>query len=176
MTSEQVVLVNEQDIEVGTMEKMAAHRSGALHRAVSIFIFSSSNELLLQQRAEVKYHSGLLWTNTCCGHPMPGESPADAAERRLYEEMGIRCLLQPVFSFLYTANVGNGLTEHEFDHVFVGRYDAAPEPAPWEVAAWKYVSRSELQQGLEREPNSFTPWFRICMADRGDQLFGQMNH
>ncbi|GAA4469297.1 isopentenyl-diphosphate Delta-isomerase [Nemorincola caseinilytica] len=176
MTTEQVVLVDDQDREIGVAGKMEVHVTGALHRAVSVFIFSSHNKLLLQQRAAVKYHSGLLWTNTCCGHPLPGESPIEAAERRLYEEMGIRCLLIPAYTFLYKADMGNGLTEHEFDHVFVGLYDAAPDPDPAEVAAWRYVPQSDLMASLQQEPEQYTAWFRICMADRGSELFGTMQH
>lgn len=120
---EYVVLVDEQDKETGTMEKLQAHLNGRLHRAVSVFLFNSKGELLLQQRASGKYHSANLWTNTCCSHPRPGESAYDAANRRLYEEMGLACELSEVFSFIYKAHLGNNLTEHEFDHVFVGTND-----------------------------------------------------
>src|SRR5690348_5807899 len=119
---EQVVLVNEEDQEVGTMEKMEAHRRGVLHRAFSVFIFNKQGEMLLQQRAQEKYHSGGLWTNACCSHPRPGEEVSEGAGRRLVEELGFETELQPVFNFVYKANFENGLIEHEFDHVYFGTY------------------------------------------------------
>ena len=125
MAENQVILVNEQDAPIGVMEKMEAHKTGTLHRAFSIFIFNSQGEMLLQQRAKGKYHSGGLWTNACCSHPQPGEQVEKAAERRLMEELGFSTSLEKVFDFLYKAGLDNGLTEHEFDHVFVGEYNGA---------------------------------------------------
>lgn len=168
---EQVILVDEQDNEIGIMEKQEAHVQGVLHRAISVFVFNSKNELLLQQRAAGKYHSALLWTNTCCSHPRPGESVSDAARRRLYEEMGIECTLEKAFSFIYTAGFDNGLTEHEYDHVFTGVSDVVPMPDDNEVAAWKYISREELKKSVEAEPGLYTEWFRICIDKWYDKLF-----
>ena len=120
---EEVVLVNEKDEAIGTMEKMAAHEKALLHRAFSVFVFNKNGDLLMQQRAHSKYHSGGLWTNTCCSHPRPGEHVADAANRRLQEEMGFTTSLNKAFDFTYKAAFDNGLTEHEFDHVFIGIYE-----------------------------------------------------
>src|SRR5579872_394906 len=137
MNKEYVVLVDEQDRELGTMEKMQAHREGKLHRAVSVFIFDPEKKLLLQKRADGKYHSAGLWTNTCCSHPHLHESPEAAAVRRLQEEMGITCKLRHAFNFTYTATFENNLSEHEFDHVFFGESSEIPKPDPEEVAEWK---------------------------------------
>src|SRR5215468_430433 len=115
---EQVILVNELDEEIGTMEKLSAHEQGVLHRAISVFIFNEKGEMLLQQRASRKYHSGGLWTNACCSHPHPGEATHAAALRRLKEEMGFETSLKKAFDFVYKTSFDNGLTEHEFDHVF----------------------------------------------------------
>ena len=156
-----VILVDEKDMPVGTMEKMEAHVKGALHRAISVFIFNSKGELLLQQRAIDKYHSPGLWTNTCCSHPAPGESILDAAERRLYEEMGIKCPLQHIFHFIYKASFDNGLTENELDHIFVGFTDELPAPNPAEAASWKYASPSDIIADLEKYPEIYTVWFRM---------------
>lgn len=168
---ENVVLVDEHDNEVGVMEKQEAHVQGALHRAISVFIFNSKNELLLQQRAGDKYHSALLWTNTCCSHPRQGEAVADAAVRRLQEEMGITCPLEKAFSFVYKADFDNGLTEHEYDHVFIGVSDSVPVPDSNEVASWKYISSAELKTSMADNPNEFTEWFRICIDNWQEQLF-----
>lgn len=157
-----VVTVNEQDETTGTMEKMEAHEKGILHRAFSIFLLNDKNELLLQQRAGTKYHSGGLWTNTCCSHPMPGEDINDAANRRLKEEMGIEAELQAAFHFTYKANVGNGLTEHEYDHVFTGHYNDDCIPDPEEVMGYKYINLDELAEWIEKEPAAFTTWMRIA--------------
>jgi len=135
---EQVVLVNELDHEIGLMEKMEAHEKALLHRAFSVFVFNAKGELLLQQRAFEKYHSGGLWTNTCCSHPRPNETVLDAANRRLMEEMGFQTPLQKVFDFIYQAAFSNGLTEHEFDHVFIGHYEGEILPDPQEVHAYEY--------------------------------------
>jgi isopentenyl-diphosphate Delta-isomerase len=158
---EQVVLVNERDEELGLMEKMEAHEKALLHRAFSVFVFNQSGELLLQQRALDKYHSGGLWTNTCCSHPRPNESVADAACRRLREEMGFEVPLQKVFDFIYQASFDNGLTEHEFDHVFVGYYDGPIQVNSAEVNDYRYRSMDSIQLSLETHDGLFTAWFEI---------------
>lgn len=164
-----VVLVDEQDHPTGIMEKMEAHEKGLLHRAFSVLLFNDQQEWLLQQRALDKYHCGGLWTNTCCSHPGPGEAAIDAAQRRLKEEMGIECALQPAFQLIYKAAFDNGLTEYEYDHVFVGRFSQAPQINPNEVAAWKYLSLSALRQDLLEAPDRYTPWFKL-IVERAGQL------
>ena len=168
-TEEQVVLVDERDKEVGLGEKIATHREGKLHRAFSIFIFNSAGELLLQKRTKAKYHTGELWTNTCCSHPRPGERLGDAVHRRLNEEMGFDCELEEIFSFTYRVEFDNELCEHEFDHVFTGRYDGEPAPNPKEVTDWKWNDMVSLKEDIENNPQRYTPWFRICI-DRMDSL------
>ena len=158
-----VVLVDENDCQIGLEEKMKAHQKGLLHRAISIFIFNSKNEMLLQQRAFSKYHSGGLWTNTCCTHPRQGESNLDAAHRRLQEEMGIQCPLQKKLDFIYRSELDLGLIEHEFDHLFIGNYDADPIPNPEEANAWKWIDLQTLQEEMEDHPESYTPWFKIIL-------------
>lgn len=160
--TERVILVDTEDKEIGSMDKMEAHQKGKLHRAFSIFIFNSRGELLLQRRAIEKYHSGGKWTNTCCSHPRAGEETADAAERRLTEEMGMIADLQYVFSFLYKAELGNGLTEHEYDHVFFGQSDQVPDPDPAEVTDFRYIHPLALQQELAAHPDQYTEWLKIC--------------
>lgn len=160
---EYVVLVDDQDNAIGTMEKQQAHVQGLLHRAFSVFIFNSEKKLLLQKRASSKYHCGGLWTNTCCSHPRETENVRDAAHRRLQEEMGMQCELKPIFSFVYKAEFDNGLTEHEFDHVFFGQSDEAPKINLEEVEDFKYVNLEELQLEIKESPNSFTPWFLIAL-------------
>lgn len=157
-----VILVNEQDEPVGTMEKLEAHQKGLLHRAFSVFITNSKGELLLQQRALDKYHSGGLWTNTCCSHPLPDEDILTAAHRRLMEEMGFDCDLEEVFSFTYRAEFDNGLTEHEFDHVLIGRYDGSVQPDSSEVMSYKFASPDEVRHLLLTAPETFTHWFHIA--------------
>ncbi len=161
-TQERVVLVNEQDDVLGTMEKLEAHRKGLLHRAFSVFLFDDEGRLLLQQRAATKYHSALLWTNTCCSHPRPGESLETAAKRRLKEEMGIDAEIRHRFSFIYNATFDNGLQEHELDHVFFGRVNGPPSPDPDEVNAWRFVEMGELQKDMERTPEEYTAWLHHC--------------
>lgn len=164
-----LVLVNEQDNPVGTMEKMEAHEKGLLHRAFSVLIFNEQGELLLQQRAHNKYHCGGLWTNTCCSHPYPGEEVKDAALRRLKEEMGIECDLQKSFDFIYRAEFDNGLTEHEYDHVFFGVFSGEPVINIDEVADWKYLSPEALKKDLAKNPDHYTPWFKIIVAEMDKQ-------
>lgn len=161
MTEERVILVDERDVKIGLMPKMEAHRKGVLHRAFSVFIFKSSRELLIQKRSSQKYHSPGLWTNTCCSHQRDGESTIDAANRRLKEEMGLNVDMEEIFSFIYKANLKNGLIEHEFDHVLVGYTDLSPKINVEEVEDWKWVDLSFLEQDLERNPNNYTEWFKI---------------
>ena len=159
--AENVILVDEKDNEIGTMPKMEAHVSGVLHRAFSVFIFNQNGELLLQQRALDKYHSGGKWTNTCCSHPRVGEETLAAANRRLLEEMGMECELNYGFNFLYKADVENGLIEHEFDHVYYGICDDLPAINLTEVAAYKYVKIDTLRLDLEKNPALYTEWLKI---------------
>lgn len=158
-----VVLVDEQDNAIGTMEKQQAHVEGVLHRAFSIFIFNSDKKLLLQKRASSKYHCGGMWTNTCCSHPRETENTIDAAHRRLQEEMGMHCELKPIFSFVYKAEFENGLTEHEFDHVFFGESNQTPTLNLEEVEDFRYVGMEELQIEINENPTHFTPWFLIAL-------------
>ncbi|MCC6408361.1 MAG: isopentenyl-diphosphate Delta-isomerase [Planctomycetes bacterium] len=146
-----------------TLGKAEAHRLGSRHRAVSVFVFDGER-VLLQRRAEAKYHSGGLWTNTCCTHPRPGEAPAEAATRRLAEEMGVRCELVELFQFTYHAPVGVDVFEHEFDHVFSGEWRGTPTPLADEVSEWRWAPARDLADELEREPWRFTYWLRDCFA------------
>lgn len=162
--TESVQLVDGEGNLVGVEDKLSAHRSGRLHRAVSVFILRHG-ELLLQRRASTKYHFGGLWANTCCTHPRPGESPRDAAERRLPEEMGITAVgLEEVGTFLYTApDPVSGLTEHEYDHVFTGSPVGAPAPDPNEVDEWHWVELEALRRRLRLSPQEYTPWLRPAL-------------
>lgn len=163
LSEERVVLVDADDREVGTEEKLRAHRSGLLHRAVSVFVFDRLGRTLLQCRADGKYHSAGKWSNTCCSHPRPGETSIDAAERRLTEEMGIRCALSRAFSFEYRAELGDGLVEHELDHVFVGRFDGSPKPDPSEVQAWDWVELPKLRADCAADPDRYTAWLPLAL-------------
>lgn len=154
-----------QDGDLSTMGKMEAHSHGLLHRAISVFIFNDRNELLLQRRAAGKYHSPNKWTNTCCTHPLPGESPLASAQRRLSEEMGLVVALTEVFTFSYQAEVGGGLIENEFDHVFFGDSNRNPEPNPTEVSDWTWVTVENLGQELIRNPKEYSPWLRRCFSE-----------
>ncbi len=160
---EEVILVDEQDKAIGAGPKLEVHADGRLHRAFSVFVFNRAGQLLMHQRAETKYHSGGLWTNTCCGHPRPGESVADAASRRLGEEMGFDCELIEIGVFTYRAELDHDLIEHEIDHVFTGRYDVDPSPAPEEVQAWEWVEVADLRERLIAEPERFTAWFPFAL-------------
>ncbi|GAA3961265.1 isopentenyl-diphosphate Delta-isomerase [Pedobacter ginsengiterrae] len=160
---EQVILVDNNDLPTGLMEKIEAHEKGLLHRAFSVFIFNSKNELLLQQRAKSKYHSGGLWTNTCCSHPRWGEENIEAAKRRLYEEMGMNCDLSYGFHFTYMAEFSDGLIEHELDHVFFGLSDELPKINTEEVEAYKYVDLEKLRLNIIDKPEQYTPWLKICL-------------
>ncbi len=162
---EQVILVEADDRPTGTMGKLEAHRRGALHRALSVFGFDAQGRLLLQQRAPGKYHSGGLWTNTCCSHPRPGEDTAAAAGRRLREEMGMNFPVTPAFTFLYRADFPNGLIEHELDHVFFGVCTGVPQPDPTEVSAWRYITLPDLAAEAAAHPERFTAWLAICLPE-----------
>jgi isopentenyl-diphosphate delta-isomerase len=160
-----VILVDNNDRQIGLMEKQAAHIEPHLHRAFSIFLFNSKGELLMQQRALSKYHSPGLWTNTCCSHPRSGETLEEATSRRLMEEMGMTCPMHEVYTFIYKAPVGQGLTEHEFDHVFIGQSDAIPNINTEEVASWKYMRLDDLKKDLELYPELYTEWFKITFEE-----------
>ena len=159
---DKIVLVNEHDDMVGVMDKMEAHRQGLLHRAFSVFIFNSKGEMLLQQRALSKYHSGGLWTNACCSHPIPGEKTLDGAQRRLMEELGFKTLIEKIFEFTYKAEFDNGLTEYEFDHVFAGEYDGKLNIDPNEVSDFCYKEIGEIKNMLQTHPQKFTAWFHLA--------------
>jgi isopentenyl-diphosphate delta-isomerase len=161
MIAPQVILVNERDEPVGTMEKMEAHRKGVLHRAFSVFVFNSQGQMLLQQRAMQKYHGAGLWSNACCSHPYPDEATEAAANRRLVEELGFAADLKKVFDFTYRAAVENDLVEHEFDHVFVGVYNGPVAVNRDEVAAYSYETIQEIKNALTQTPANFTAWFRL---------------
>lgn len=156
---QQVILVDKNDREMGTMEKMEAHRQGVLHRAFSVIIVNDNGEMLLQQRAVHKYHSGGLWTNACCSHPYPGEDIIAAGERRLYEEMGIKTKLDTIGSFIYQCKFSNGLTEHEFDHVLKGIYNEDPIINVEEVETFKWMNIDLLKSSIIRNPEQYTFWF-----------------
>jgi isopentenyl-diphosphate Delta-isomerase len=158
-----VILVDEQDNPVGTMEKMEVHEKALLHRAFSVFIFNGKGEMLLQKRAVGKYHSGGLWTNACCSHPAPGEETKAAAEKRLQEEMGFITHISKAFSFIYKAPFDNGLTEHEYDHVFTGIYDGDIKPDPSEVSDFCFKTLNDIKHSLETHPGNFTEWFKIAL-------------
>ena len=165
MIEEQVILVNDQDEQIGLMPKMEAHKKGVLHRAFSVFIFNSKNELMLQQRAAHKYHSPLLWTNTCCSHQRDGETNIEAGTRRLSEEMGFTTALKEVTSFIYRAPFDNGLTEHEFDHVMTGLYEMDPVINKEEVEAWKWMPVEAVKSDIESNPEIYTAWFKIIFKN-----------
>jgi len=160
---EKIILVDKNDQETGTMEKMRAHLEGKLHRAFSIFVFDSQGRLLLQKRAKKKYHSGGLWTNTCCSHPRAGEFLEEAAHRRLKEEMGFDCQLEKAFGFAYKVKFDNGLFENEYDHVFVGKFDGAPIPNPEEADDWKWIDITELKKDIKQNPDDYAYWFKIAI-------------
>ncbi|MGD2249011.1 MAG: isopentenyl-diphosphate Delta-isomerase [Candidatus Methanofastidiosia archaeon] len=160
--SEMIILVDENDNEIGTIEKLEAHKTGKLHRAFSIFVFNPQGEMLLHKRASHKYHSGGLWSNTCCSHPRKGESLHEAVHRRLQEEMGFDCDLQEIFHFIYTADLGE-LTEHELDHVFFGEYTGDVNPNPEEVEDYAWIPVQSLQEDIDTNPAKYTEWFKIAV-------------
>jgi isopentenyl-diphosphate delta-isomerase len=160
---QQLLQVDASDQVVGTVEKMKAHREGILHRAFSVFLFTPDGRWILQQRARSKYHSGGLWSNACCGHPLMNEDTPAAARRRLHEEMGVDCSLNEIFSFTYRAELQNGLIEHEVDHVFTGITTAVPAPDPQEVMAWKLVRPDEVRADVLRNDRNYTEWFKMIV-------------
>lgn len=168
-----VILVDERDVQVGTMEKLEVHQKALLHRAFSIFIFNGKGEMLLHKRAAHKYHSAGLWTNACCSHPAPGEETLDAANNRLQEEMGISTTLKKIFDFTYQASFDNGLTEYEFDHVFIGEYDGPVFPNKDEVSDYCFKTISEVKDSLQTHPQKYTEWFKIAFSKLEDYLIKQ---
>jgi isopentenyl-diphosphate delta-isomerase len=162
---ENVILVDVLDNQLGLMPKMEAHEKAVLHRAFSVFIFNDKGELMLQQRAAHKYHSPLLWTNTCCSHQRDGESNIEAGKRRLIEEMGFKTNLKEVFSFVYKAPFDNGLTEHELDHVMIGNFNGSPTINPDEVASYKWMTLEAVKKDIELQPNIYTAWFKIIFKE-----------
>jgi len=171
MKEEQVILVNENDEQLGTMPKLEAHKKAILHRAFSVFIFNDKNELMLQQRASCKYHSPLLWTNTCCSHQRIGETNIEAGKRRLYEEMGFVTELKDVLSFIYKAPFDNGLTEHELDHILVGTYLESPVLNTDEVNDYKWMTLEAIKRDMELQPEIYTVWFKIIF----DKYYSHLN-
>ena len=166
----EVILVNQHDEVIGKMEKLEAHQKGLLHRAFSVFIFNTKNELLLQKRANGKYHSEGLWTNTCCSHPSPGESIITAANRRLKEEMGMSSELKSIFSFIYNVELENGLYEHELDHVIIGVGNINPIINPIEASMFCWKSIDEIIMDINTNPMNYTSWFKIIMKDHLEKI------
>lgn len=171
MNEEEVILVNEDNEQIGTMPKMEAHEKALLHRAFSVFILNDEGEMMLQQRAASKYHSPLLWTNTCCSHQRVGETNIEAGKRRLNEEMGFVAELQELFSFIYKAPFDNGLTEHEFDFVLIGSFNAEPTINPKEVENWKWMSPKSVKEDMAISPEKYTVWFKIIFEKFYQHLF-----
>lgn len=171
MIEEQVILVNENDEQIGLMGKMEAHEKALLHRAFSVFVFNDKKELMIQQRAIHKYHSPGLWTNTCCSHQRAGESNIKAGMRRLQEEMGFATDLEETISFIYKAPFDNGLTEHEFDHIMIGYFNDVPKINPDEVADWKWMSLDAVKVDIKNQPDLYTAWFKIIF----EKFYGHIN-
>lgn len=167
---EQVILVDEQDNQIGLMPKMEAHEKALLHRAFSVFIFNDKGELMLQQRAADKYHSPLLWTNTCCSHQRDGETSLEAGKRRLQEEMGFTTDLEEVFWFVYKAPFDNGLTEHELDHVMIGTFNGEPNINKDEVEDYKWMSLEDVKKDIDEQPSLYTAWFKIIFREYYQRL------
>ena len=165
MKEEQVILVNEKDEPIGLMNKMEAHEKAVLHRAFSVFVLNDKNEVMLQQRAHHKYHSPLLWTNTCCSHQRAGETNIEAGKRRLYEEMGFNAELKELFHFIYKAPFDNGLTEHELDHVMIGYSNEVPSINPEEVESWKWMKIEDIKEDMIQNPALYTVWFKIIFDE-----------
>ena len=168
-----VILVNQADEPIGTMPKMEAHEKAVLHRAFSVFVMNNKGEIMLQQRAAHKYHSPLLWTNTCCSHQRVGETNIEAGTRRLKEEMGFETDIKELFSFIYKAAFDNGLTEHELDHVMLGHYNNSPVINPEEVADWKWMLPGEIKEDIAQNPQKYTAWFKIIFERFYDHLFSK---
>lgn len=173
LKEEQVVLVNKKDEQIGLMPKMEAHKKAILHRAFSVFIFNDNNELLLQQRASHKYHSPSKWTNTCCSHQREGETNINAGKRRLHEEMGFKCELKEVFSFIYKAPFDNGLTEHELDHVMIGFYNEDPIINTEEVNDFCWMSLDDIKTDIDKNPLRYTVWFKIIFNEYMSKITNQ---
>lgn len=164
MVKQQVVLVDKNNRKIDVEEKIKAHKEGKLHRAFSIFIFNSKGELLIQQRAKTKYHSGGLWSNTVCSHPKLNETYQQAVHRRLKEEMGFDCKLKKLFCFIYNTGFQNGLIENEYDCVFIGKFDGKPKPNPKEVMNYKWISVKELKQDIIKNSNKYSIWLKIALS------------
>ncbi len=164
-SEEKIILVDKDDVQIGAMGKLKTHEKGLLHRAFSIIVKNDKGEIMLQKRALSKYHSGGLWTNTCCGHPRDGEELISAAHRRLGEEMGFDCPLKEILTFTYQANLDEGLRENEFLHVFLGEYNDAPVLNPQEADDWKWITMSELKQDVAKNPDNYTYWFKIALKE-----------
>lgn len=160
-----VVLVDENDQVLGTMEKLKAHQEGRLHRAFSVLIFNDNDEMLIHKRASGKYHCGGMWTNACCSHPRLGESPKDAAIRRMQEEMGFTTAIDFVGKFIYKTSFDNGLIENELDHVFVGKFNGEPVPNPEEVEDYRYIRIEDLKEEIKKEPQNYTVWFKKIVEE-----------
>jgi len=167
---DEVILVNSNDEQVGTLEKLAVHQQGLLHRAFSVLVFNHKGELLIHQRAHEKYHCAGLWTNTCCSHQRLGETNEKAAQRRLQEEMGFTVPVHTIGSFIYRVTFDNGLIEHEYDHVLMGKFNEEPVPDPTEVVDWKYISLEELGRDIHDFPNKYTFWFKEIMHRFGAEI------
>ncbi len=165
MEEDNVILVNQNDEQIGLMPKMEAHERAVLHRAFSVFVLNDKNEIMLQQRANQKYHSPLLWTNTCCSHQREGETNVQAGSRRLFEEMGFETALKELFHFIYKAPFDNGLTEHELDHVMIGYYNDEPKINPEEVESWKWMSIENVAKDIQLQPEIYTVWFKIIFDE-----------
>lgn len=170
-----VILVDERDVQTGTMEKLEVHQKALLHRAFSIFIFNGKGEMLLHKRAANKYHSAGLWTNACCSHPSPGEETLVSAQNRLQEEMGISTSLEKAFEFMYKAAFDNGLTEYEFDHVFVGNYDGEVFPNKDEVSDYCFKSIAEIKDSIQTHPQKYTEWFKIAFPKLEEYLIKKIS-
>ena len=175
MKEERVILVDERDTPIGTMPKLEAHEKAVLHRAFSVFIMNEAGETLLQQRAASKYHSPLLWTNTCCSHQRVGETNIEAGRRRLSEEMGFEVPLRELFSFIYKAPFDNGLTEHELDHVMIGTYNHSPVVNAAEVADWKWMRPDDIKTDITAHPDRYTAWFKIIFDKFYEHLSREIN-
>ena len=165
MKEDNVILVNQKDEQTGLMPKLEAHEKAVLHRAFSVFILNSKNEIMLQQRAHHKYHSPLLWTNTCCSHQREGETNIQAGSRRLFEEMGFETGLKELFHFIYKAPFDNGLTEHELDHVMIGYYEDEPKINSEEVENWKWMCIEHVRSDMQLHPEIYTVWFKIIFDE-----------
>lgn len=167
--SDQLILVDEEDNAIGHGEKMEVHEKGQLHRAFSIFVVNDKNELMLQKRALHKYHSGGLWANTCCSHPIKSEDQEVTVKRRLMEEMGFTCEIKPLFSFIYKASLDHGLTEHEFDHVYLGHYEGSPSPNPDEVGDWRWIGIETLKTDLVENSDQYVYWLQVAFQQFYDE-------